>query len=84
MACCPTLTDAERAQYQANLDAAMQAFHNVMIGGSIREFTDQNGEKIVYSSSNRSQLLGYINWLRAQLGLGLLCGFTAPPLGVIL
>jgi len=84
MPCCPTLTDQERTQYQANLDAATQAYHNVMVGGSVREFHDQNGERIVYSSSNRAQLLGYINWLRTQLGLGPLCGFVAPPAGVFL
>ena len=84
MPCCPTLTEQERTQYQGYLDAATAAYHNVMVGGSVREFHDQNGERIVYSSSNRAQLLGYINWLRAQLGLGPLCGFTAPPAGVIL
>lgn len=85
MDCCSTtLTDEERAQYQANLTAATQAYHNVMVGGAVREFHDQNGERIVYSSGNRAQLLGYINWLRLTLGLCPLGGFVAPPAGVFL
>lgn len=81
---CQTLTPEERADYQQKLAEAMSAYHGTMIGGQVREFHDQNGERIVYSSSNRTALLAYINWLRATLGLGPLCGIVAPPAGVFL
>lgn len=81
---CQTLTPEERADYQQKLTEAMTAYHGVMVGGQVREFHDQNGERIVYSSSNRTALLSYINWLRAMLGLGPLCGIVARPAGVFL
>lgn len=78
------LTPEQRALLQQQLNEATAAYHSVMIGGQVREFHDQNGERIVYSSSNRVSLLGYINGLRMQLGLGPLCGVVAPPAGVYL
>ena len=84
MACQPTLAPAERLQYQQYLEEAMASYHGVMVGGQVREFHDQNGERIVYSSSNRTALLSYINWLRSMLGLGPLCGIVARPAGVFL
>ncbi len=78
------LTPEERAQYEARLKEALDAYHGVMIGGQVREFRDQNGEQIVYSSSNRTALLSYINWLRSVLGYGRLHGLVAPPAGVFL
>lgn len=82
MAC--ILTPEERAIYQARLTAAEAAYHNVMIGGQVREFHDQNGERVVYSSSNRAGLIGYINQLRVILGLPPMCGMVARPAGVFL
>ena len=79
-----SLTPEERAQYQSNLTEATAAYHSVMIGGQVREFQDQNGERISYTSANRTALLTYINWLRSQLGLCPLGGIVAPPAGVYL
>ena len=76
------LTPQERLEYQQRLAEAVDAYHRVMIGGQVREFHDQNGERIVYSSSNRVSLLSYINWLRSMLGLGPMRGVVAPPAGV--
>lgn len=81
---CPALTDEERAALQARLTAAENAYHNMLIGGQVREFHDQNGERVVYSSSNRAGLIGYINQLRSQLGLCMMQGVVARPAGVFL
>lgn len=81
---CPTLTPEERAAIQQRLNEATAAYHSVMIGGQVREFHDQNGERVVYSSSNRIALISYINWLRGQLGLCGMSGIVAPPAGVFL
>lgn len=81
---CPTLTPEERAAIQQRLNEATAAYHSVMIGGQVREFHDQNGERVVYSSSNRVALISYINWLRDQLGLCGMSGIVAPPAGVFL
>lgn len=84
MGCCTPLTDAERAKLQAYLDAAEAAYHGLMIGGAVAAFTDQNGEKVEYRAGNRLSLIGYINQLRARLGLPPMCGLVAGPLGVFL
>lgn len=81
---CQTLTPDERADYQQKLREATAAYHSVMVGGQVREFHDQNGERVVYSSSNRVALISYINWLRGVLGQAPLCGIVAPPAGVFL
>ena len=78
------LTPEQRALLQQQLNEATAAYHSVMVGGQVREFHDQNGERIVYSSSNRTALLSYINWLRGVLGQTPLCGIVAPPAGVFL
>ena len=81
---CPTLTPEERAALQQRLNEATAAYHSVMIGGQVRELHDQNGERVMYSSSNRVALISYINWLRGQLGLCGMSGIVAPPAGVFL
>lgn len=78
------LTDEEREKYKQQLSEAEATYHRLMMGGMAAEFTDQNGERIRYSSANRGDLLKYINYLRSLLGL---CPFghsVGPPMGVIL
>lgn len=84
MNCCPDLTPEQRVVLEAQLAEAVKAYHSVMLGGAVREFTDQNGERIVYNAANRSSLMAYINSLRMQLGYGPLCGVVAQPAGVFL
>ena len=82
MAC--ELTPEERAVLLARLAEAEAALHQTMIGGGVREFTDQNGERIAYSTANRSGLIAYIASLRAQLGLPPACNpYHSRPAGVI-
>lgn len=78
------LTPEQITYYTAQLQEAESAYHGVMIGGAVREFTDQNGEKIVYSSANRTALIGYINYLRNLLGVSPMYGLVARPMGVFL
>jgi hypothetical protein len=82
MAC--ELTPEQRAALELKLAAAEEAYHQSMIGGGVREFTDQNGERIAYSAANSSRLLAYIAWLRSQLGYPAYCNpYHSRPAGVI-
>ncbi len=80
-----TLTDAERADYTAKLQQAEASYHSLMLGQGVREYTDQNGERIAYTASSRRDLLNYINYLRSLLGLCPFAGgVSGPPAGVYL
>lgn len=79
------LTPDEIADTKAKLAAAEKAYHSVMIGGGVREFTDSNGERIAYNGANRTALLSYINYLRSLLGMPFFAGgYSARPAGIIL
>ena len=84
MTSCAPLTTEERATLEARRVEAEAAYHTLLIGGTVREFHDQNGERVVYSSSNRAGLIGYINLLRHQLGMCPMQGVVARPAGVFL
>lgn len=60
---------------QTMLDEAQSAYHALMLGQSVAEFRDQNGERVVYHRADSAKLLIYINSLKKELGL------TAPPVG---
>lgn len=81
MGCCKPLTPEQILVLQGRLEAAEQAYHTLMIGGAVSVFVDQNSERIEYRASNRASLIGYINLLRDQLGLGPMCGVVAQPAG---
>ena len=53
---------------QQQLDEATTALHNLMIGRNVVEVVDQNGERVRYTSANKSDLQSYINDLRRQIG----------------
>lgn len=48
------------------LAEARQAYHDIMIGGAISRFVDQNGEQIQYTRANSSLLAAYITRLEAE------------------
>lgn len=50
----------------ALLRAADQAWFDLNTGASVREVTDQNGERVVFNASNRAGLLAYMANLQAQ------------------
>lgn len=52
------------------LAEAEKAYHQLMLGQSVRVFVDQNGERVEYTAANRDALLNYINALRSQITSG--------------
>jgi len=64
-----TLTAERRALLLKRLADAEDAVHNVAIGGSVRTFVDQNGERIEYGPTNMTSLNKYIYGLKVELGL---------------
>lgn len=51
------------------LDEATDAYHQLMTGGSVRVYVDQNAERIEYSASNKQNLWNYIISLRSMICL---------------
>lgn len=49
------------------LTEAQDAYHQLMTGGSVRVFVDQNAERVEYSSANKQNLWSYIISLRALI-----------------
>ena len=49
---------------QAKLAEAEKAYHELMLGQSVRVFVDQNGERVEYTAANKLALQSYINQLR--------------------
>ena len=63
------MTPEERAIKTAYLAAAEQAYHDYRIGGQVRVYVDQNGERLEYSGQNIGGLRAYILELKVELGL---------------
>lgn len=49
------------------LKEAQLAYHQLMMGGSVRVFVDQNAERLEYTAANKQNLYNYIIQLRAQI-----------------
>lgn len=58
------------ADLKAKLKQAQDAYHNLMVGGSVRVFVDQNGERVEYTAANARNLLNYITTLQQQIAAG--------------
>lgn len=69
-----TLTAGERAILITRLAEARSAYHTLILGGGVKVFVDQNGERIEYSGANASKLAAYIAELERQLGIGCATG----------
>ena len=54
---------------QAKLLAAETAYHDLMVGRSVVELRDQNGELVRYTPASAQRLQVYVQSLRRQLGL---------------
>jgi len=50
------------------LAEARAAYHRLMMGKSVREVRDQNGETVTYTVANAAKLLSYIRQLEAACG----------------
>lgn len=70
------LTPEERAIKTAYLAGAEKAWHELNIGGAVRVFVDQNGERVEYAAANRAGLRSYI--LELKIALGLPTGISGP------
>jgi hypothetical protein len=71
---------ADCTSIQTRLDAARKAYDELMTGGAITRFVDQNGESIQYSRANSSGLLAYITRLENELAVcqGLRTAYRGP------
>lgn len=54
---------------QQMLHDAQTALHDLVTGGAVASFKDQNGETVTYSKTNRGDLVAYIEYLKRELGL---------------
>lgn len=52
---------------QSMLDSAEEAYHRIMVGETVREIVDQNGERVTYNSATAPQLAAYIARLQMQI-----------------
>jgi hypothetical protein len=57
------------SQLQTMLTEAETAYHQLMMGGSVRVVVDQSGERVEYTAANSARLMSYITYLKNQLGL---------------
>lgn len=73
----PTLTACQR------LMQADQAYHDLMTGALARSVTDENGENLQYTATNKAQLFAYIQALQplcpAYLAISLSLNPYRPP-----
>lgn len=60
---------ADTAELEARLATAETAYHNLMMGMSVAELRDENGEMVRYTPANAGRLAAYIYSLKSQLGL---------------
>lgn len=51
------------------LSAAEDAYHQLMLGQSVRVLVDQNGERVEFTSANAGRLAAYVADLRRQLAI---------------
>ena len=70
------LTPEQKLTYEGYLRDAEKAWHGLNIGGSVRVFVDQNGERVEYTAANRTGLRTYI--IELKLALGLPTGISGP------
>lgn len=62
------ITLATTEQITARLESAEEAYDQLVTGKMAKVLVDQNGERIEFTPANRSDLLAYIDSLKAQLG----------------
>ena len=60
---------ADCTSIEALLASARAAYHDLMTGGGISRFIDQNGESVSYTRASSSDLLAYIAKLENDLAI---------------
>lgn len=66
---------------QQKLDAAREAYHNLMTGAMARVVVDQNGERVEFVAANASRLAAYIKQLEAECAMGVAMPRPQAPFG---
>lgn len=51
---------------QQRLDAAREAYHNLLTGRMARVVVDQNGERVEFTVTSANRLLAYIQMLESE------------------
>lgn len=54
-------------ELKTRLAEAQKAYHELMLGGSVRVYVDQNAERIEYTAANKQNLWNYIIQLRGMI-----------------
>jgi hypothetical protein len=54
-------------ELQGFLVAAATSYRKLVMGGSVREVVDQNGERVVFTSANLKALSGYLTAINAAI-----------------
>jgi hypothetical protein len=62
-----TLTPEQRADLEAKLTDARNAYHTLMTGSQARVVVDQNGERVEFTAARKGDLYTYIMSLESQL-----------------
>ncbi len=57
------------ATTEEKLEQAEKAYHDLMMGRTVVEFRDSNGELVRYTPANAGRLAAYISSLKTELGL---------------
>lgn len=58
---------------QERLDAAEQAYDNLLTGKAVASFKDENGDEVTYTQASAPRLAAYIEDLKRQLGMATRC-----------
>ncbi len=56
------------------LKDAEAAYNDLLTGKMVREFTDQNGERVTYTAARKGDLLNYIVELQGKINGSIPCG----------
>ncbi len=71
----------DQTECLTRLAEARAALHQLMLGRSAKAITDQNGDKVEFTQTNKADLIAYIQSLEAQCGSGAgCCGASNGPL----
>lgn len=72
-----SLTPEQCTVLQDKLTDATSQYHSLVTGTAARVVVDQNGQRVEFTSANRTNLLSYISMLQGQINA--CCGGAASP-----
>lgn len=80
---CNTLTPQEKAAIRVRIRTLEAAYDRLVSGEAVVEFTDQNNERVRYTTANQSKLLELINALKAMVDCNFARRYRPRPIGFI-